>query len=345
MRKCLKTKQLNENKSVLRFILSGSLCLFLMIIFIGNLEAVAKPSLNNSIPKTEVINVTGPGALYIALYDEAIGFWLVDDGKVSLIKSFKIIDKTAPSRILNVILGKKVIGIFYADNLPLGSDLKLKIDGNLENKDCPLCTVSMPLSGNTLSEWLAKEDTSKLINQQNDIFSLVEKLAVNTTKKQDEFIDQQQKILYDYYTQIEKFSADGQTILTKNSDAASAFEKLLTKRQEDKQIIEKTATTYQNFLNAQAGKIGAVKGCVVEERYRGQMTGLEAELQINSYPDPLPANFNEETTPAVNRQQIIEKYENYFAGLEKTIMNDCVLKTQLKDIYTTTADVVFPGST
>lgn len=111
---------------------------------------LVKPPFVVKIPSQAQSSITveakGPGALYIARLNDGIGVWVINEGKITPAGTVKFAEgKRIPNRFV-VVMSNKIRAILYEDNLPVEMLSQMSFSGNLENKDCPLCTVSMPLA-------------------------------------------------------------------------------------------------------------------------------------------------------------------------------------------------------
>ena len=98
------------------------------------------------------IKVEGPGALYFARLNDGLGFWVINEGRAKPVGTVKFVQgKRMPNSYI-VVLARGIKAIFYEDNLPLDYISQMSFRGKLENKNCPSCTVIMPLAIETSVE-------------------------------------------------------------------------------------------------------------------------------------------------------------------------------------------------
>lgn len=138
---------------------------------IGLTDAISQISSSDTTRTSESVTIEakGPGALYIARLNDGIGVWVINGdkitpaGTVNFAKGKRIPTRWRPN------LSNGIRAIFYEDNLPLDVVSNLSFSGNIENRDCPDCTVIMPLSLQTPVERRDKKYYEQILSFENQL--------------------------------------------------------------------------------------------------------------------------------------------------------------------------------
>ncbi|MGC2235305.1 MAG: calcium-binding protein [Pyrinomonadaceae bacterium] len=323
------------------------------VLAIGNVENVFAKTRNS--PPVTVVNipVLGPGALYIAKSDTSIGFWILNNIEVRRVGEILIIDPNAPTRLISLNLSQGVNGVFYADDLPWSENLQLNLEGNLENTNCPDCTVTMPLPSDAWSDSLWESgkvtpvETSPglmtLVDQQNEIFSITQKVKADAAAQEDIIKNMMTDDLTEFYNENKNAAKEVQERAVTMFKETSSFEKTgFQQLSMDAPDVQQTADAYVNFLSSQAPKIGMASTCTKTDQFWTRETRLESDLMLSSYPDPLPENYDTENSPPANREDIITAAEQDYLQMQNAI-EPCIT-TLLGPLYTTGEDINVPNA-
>lgn len=131
-----KMKQLNIKLMSITFVIIGILTLGL-----SNAYSQVKTDVTNMRGSQEEIKIEGPGALFIARVKDGIGFWVISA------KDEKPIRVGKGKRIVVII--RNLSSIIFDDGITTDLLKTIRFSGKLENKNCPTCTVIMPISLST----------------------------------------------------------------------------------------------------------------------------------------------------------------------------------------------------
>lgn len=337
-----------------------TLRLLLVLLVIGlvslkpeNNAALMAPAPSHSVVKTTSVTVKGPGALYLAKVENALKLWILTDFSARFAGEISF---AGPNETLlaDITVTDGVTAIFYANDLPLGEQLRLNFNGTLANKKCPTCTVVVPLNA---ASWASSFGDSTgevkvsgsdglpaLVSQQNQIFETTRIVSAQVAEAEASYIEKQKEILRDAYSQIRSATDQGEQLLDNSYAGAMTFAgQLQNQSQQDATAVKNAANAYANYLLNQTAKFQGAERCANVESYWKLEQALERDLRIGSYPDPLPDNFDEETFQPLNREAIISQYENSNFPKFEGQLRPCIMNL-LGGLYAEAENITFPGS-
>ena len=303
-----------------------------------------------SVLKTTTIVVEGPGACYVAKVEDTLKLWTLTDSRAKLAGEIPL----EGNPIVDITLTSGVSAIFYSNELPLGDQLHLRFNGALVNEKCPTCRVAMPLnSADWANSFGASTDEVKvsgnegltvLVQQQNQIFEKARAVSAQLAEAEAQYIEGQKNDLRDAYSQMKSATDAGVQLLNKSEAETMAFAgPLQNQAGQDTGAVKNAADKYANFLLNLTVKFQGAARCANLESYWKLEQGLERDLRIGNYPDPLPEDFDEETFLPLNRDAIVSQYENSnFPKLANQI-RPCIMGL-LGGLNLEIEDVNFPGS-
>jgi Ca2+-binding RTX toxin-like protein len=332
--------------------------LLLLVFLIGFVSLAISDESGRTAPnpapvlKITPVAVKGPGALYLAKVGNSVKFWTLTDLAAKLAGEVPL-DATEPV-FADITLSDSVSAIFYSTDLPLGDQLRLRFNGTLANKKCPTCTVVLPLNSATWPQAFGasnsevkvtgNEDLTALVMQQNQIFDTARTVSMQLAEAETNYIEKQKEDLRDVYLQMKSATDQGEQLLDKSFAEAMGFAgQLANQSQQDTATVKSTANLYANYLLNQTALLQGAPRCMNLTGYWKLAEGLERDLRIAGYPDPLPETFDEETYLPLNREAIISQYENnHFPKLEGQL-RPCIMNL-VSGLYPEREDISFPGA-
>ncbi len=294
-----------------------------------------------TIPKPMNVVIEGPGALYVGANGKnEVYFWILNDSKSTLVQTVTVTSKSP--LLVNVDIKKGISGVFYADNLPLGNDLRMTFNGNTSGtKDCPKCGVMMPLNADSFIPFLKGGSLAETEKNQQLIYSTANDINKNLAEIGGKFVEMQKDNLGEFYLVNKALFEEGDKKLSGYRDEIIPFQakiegKANADAEKTKQIVEK----YSNFLLSFTNIRTKVISCGKYERNWGLRTQLINSLNLTKETDDDENTPNGTDNP---RNAIIDSYENLFDGVNKD--TEKCMDGLFANFLTAGDDVNFPGST